>query len=377
MILVLELFLAGAVVLWLSVFGYPLALAAISRSRRRPSPGETALPPIAIVVPTLNEESLIAGKLADLAAIDYPFDRQTVLVVDGGSRDRTCEIVEGEMSANPRVRLLRLGCSAGQADQVAQALQRLAHEIVVITDADARLEASCVRELVAELTVDPELAVAGALIRPHTGLVEERLYWWALNHLWWLEGEALSSAMVSGACYAVRASAVPASCGRMRALDVSLAARAAARGLRARLCRRARATEVRVPQNAREFVAFRRRRGGGYLEAILPRPGRSAPLRWRVARAMRLWHLRVVPLMAAALALPAALLLATPHWAWPVAAVAAFVAPAVVLLGTAGVLEGRHSWWRAGLAAARLIVLTWLALLALAPARPLPPEQTA
>jgi hypothetical protein len=81
--------------------------------------------------------------------------------------------------------------------------------------------------------------------------------------------------------------------------------------------------------------------------------------------------------MAAALALPAALLLATPHWAWPVAAVAAFVAPAVVLLGTAGVLEGRHSWWRAGLAAARLIVLTWLALLALAPARPLPPEQTA
>jgi hypothetical protein len=49
----------------------------------------------------------------------------------------------------------------------------------------------------------------------------------------------------------------------------------------------------------------------------------------------------------------------------------------VLLLGVGGVREGRDSWWRAGLAATRLIVLTWLALLALAPARPLPPEQTA
>jgi hypothetical protein len=183
--------------------------------------------------------------------------------------------------------------------------------------------------------------------------------------------------MVSGACYAIRASAVYAGCGQARALDVSLAAGASSRGLGARLCRRAGATEVRVPQSAREFVAFRRRRGGGYLEAILPAPGRRAPLRWRVARAMRLWHLLVVPRMALALAVPAALLLGTADWAWPLAALFAFVGPAIVLLGAAGVLEGRHPWWRAGLAAARLIVLTWLALLALAPARPIPPEQTA
>jgi cellulose synthase/poly-beta-1,6-N-acetylglucosamine synthase-like glycosyltransferase len=375
--MVLELFLAGAAVLWLSVFGYPLALAVLSRGRRRSPAAAAPLPAIAIVVPTLNEEPLIAAKLADLAGTDYPPERRTVLVVDGGSSDRTCALVEEEMERTAGLRLLRLERSAGQAEQVCLALEHLHHEIVVVTDADARLEPGCVRALVDELRDDPGLAVAGAVVRPHTALLEERLYWRALNHLWWLEGEALSSAMVSGACYAVRASVVPPSCRSARALDVSLAAGAAARGLAARLCRTARATEVRVPQSTGEFVAFRRRRGPGYLHALLPAPGHGAPARWRVARAMRLWHLLVVPRMAAALALPALALLSTPHWEWPLMALLAFLGPALVVLGAAGASEGARPWWRSGLAAARLVALTWMALLPLAPLRPLPPERPA
>lgn len=375
--MVLDLFLAGAVVLWLSVFGYPLALAALSRARRHATVADGPLPPIAIVVPTLNEEPLIDGKLADLAHTDYPADLQTVVVVDGGSRDRTCERVERQIARTPALSLLRLERSVSQADQVAQALKTLSDKIVVITDADARLDPSCIRELVRALVADPHLAIAGAMVRPHTDLLEESLYWRALNQLWWLEGEALSSAMVSGACYAVRASAVPAGCRDARALDVSLAAGVAARGMAARLCRGALATEVRVPTSAREFVAFRRRRGGGYLHEILPAPDRSAPLRWRVARAMRLWHLVVVPRMAAVLALVAVLLLATPDRVWPLAALLAFVLPAVVALAASGAIEGGRSWWRVGLAAARLLALTWVALLALAPPPPLRREQTA
>jgi hypothetical protein len=145
----------------------------------------------------------------------------------------------------------------------------------------------------------------------------------------------------------------------------------------ARLCRAARAMEVRVPQNAREFVTFRRRRGRGYLHEILPRPGRRAPLRWRVARAMRLWHMLVAPVMALALALAAASLLATEHWRWPLLALLAYSLPVLALLGTAGRLTGRPPWWRLGVAGARLVVLTWLALLALVPGRSLRPEPTA
>ena len=374
--MVLDLFLAGAAVLWLSVFGYPLALAAMCR-RRRTAPTEVTLPAIAIVVPTLNEEQLIAGKHADLALTDYPAGWWTAVVVDGGSTDRTCDLVEREMRAGGAVRLLRLPRSAGQADQVCQALASLPHDIVVVTDADARLEPGCIQQLVRELLLDPGLAVAGALVRPHTALLEERLYWRVLTHRWWLEGEALSASMVSGACYAVRASTVRPGSRDARALDVRLAASAAGRGLGARLCRAARAMEVRVPQNAREFVTFRRRRGRGYLHEILPRPGRRAPLRWRVARAMRLWHLLGAPAMALALALAAARLLATEHWRWPLLALIAYGLPVLALLGAAGRPAGGPPWWRLWVAAARLLVLTWLALLALVPARPLRPEPTA
>jgi len=49
----------------------------------------------------------------------------------------------------------------------------------------------------------------------------------------------------------------------------------------------------------------------------------------------------------------------------------------VLALAVSGALGGPRSWWRVGLAATRLLVLTFLALLALAPAPPLRREQTA
>jgi hypothetical protein len=335
------------------------------------------LPAIAIVVPTLNEERLIAGKLADVARTDYPGDRHIVVVVDGGSLDRTCDVVEREMALGSPVRLLRLTGSSGQADQVGHALSQLPHEIVVVTDADAILDPTCIRELVCELLGDPELALAGAVVRPQSGLLEERLYWSALNRLWWLEGEALSSATVSGACYAVRARTVLPRCREARALDVSLAAAAAARGLAVRQCRKARATEVRAPQSAREFVTFRRRRGRGYLDEILPATASGAPLRWRVARAMRLWQLLVAPRVALGLVALAALLLATPHWQWAVLMLVVFAAPALALLGAAPRLGRHETWWRRSLAAGRLLMLTWAALLALSPSPRVRPGEVA
>ncbi|HEY7510799.1 MAG TPA: glycosyltransferase [Vicinamibacteria bacterium] len=369
--MILNLFVTGMVVLWLSIFGYPLALALMRRRRAAASP-DGALPAVAVVVPTRNEEPLIAAKLDDLARSDYPSERTTVLVVDGGSTDRTCAAVEDRSG----VGLLRLPSSTGQADQVFAALAVLPHEIVVVTDADARLEPSCIRELVLEMMRDPQLGVAGALVRPETTLLEERLYWWALTRLWWLEGEALSAAMVSGACYAVRTSAVRGGARASRALDATLAAGASAGGMAARLCPAARATEVRVPRSPREFVAFRRRRGAGYLHEILRAGGAAAPLRWRVARAVRLWQMLVVPWIAAALAAAAAVLLGTPEWQWPLLAAAAFALPALAVLTLTGPLEQRPPWWRLALGAARAVALTWLSL-ALLRARPLVREQAA
>jgi cellulose synthase/poly-beta-1,6-N-acetylglucosamine synthase-like glycosyltransferase len=269
-------FLAAAAVLWASVFGYiALLLAMAIRSRTARSPGATAgrtageLPAIAVVVPVRNEETLIAAKLADLRRTDYPANRMVTIVVDGGSTDRTAALVEAERARGAAVELVRVEGARGKAEQLNAIFDRLHPDAVIVTDVDAALDPGCIRALIDALRADPRTAIVGARIRPATSLLEERIHWWLLSSLWWLEGEALGAGAVSGVCYAIRPSAfvpLPADC---TAEDIRLALDVCARGSSVRLCRTALATELRVPQTVREFLLFRRRRGGGYVRELL------------------------------------------------------------------------------------------------------------
>ncbi len=63
-------------------------------------------PTISFVVAALDEEAAIGACVRSLLDQDYPADRIEVAVVDGGSRDRTREVVAAMAAADPRVRLL-------------------------------------------------------------------------------------------------------------------------------------------------------------------------------------------------------------------------------------------------------------------------------
>lgn len=361
-------FLTTATILWLTVFGYVAVLLILAW--RRGSGADPScvscdgLPSIAVVVPVRNEERFVAGKLADLRRSDYPADRVTTVFIDGGSTDATAALVEAECSSHAGLSLVRVGHARGKSDQLNAVLPSLRQDIVVVTDVDSELEPSCLRSLVESLLAHPETDVVGARIRPATALLEERIHWWLLNSLWWLEGEALGNAQVSGVCFAIRSGAVSPLPSDCTAEDVRFGLLAGARGRDVRLCRRALATELRVPQTAGEFLTFRRRRGTGYLRELRRVRPAAAPLRWHIVQALRLYHFFVMPLVAAGVAAAALVLLATAHWHWPLLAAAAFAAPAIAALFASTTLgEGRR--WRLGLAAGRLAGLTWLSLLAL------------
>lgn len=363
----LACFLTLAVLLWVSSIGYlcMLACLALWRTQRDQDPG--ACPPIAMIIPTLNEERQILGKLADLRLTDYPRERMTVLIVDGGSRDRTVELIEEAIRRGEAVRLLSVPEARSKAEQVNRALGQISEDLVVITDADARLAPSCVREMVDGLSRDPSTALLGAVVRPDTPLLEERLHWRFVNWLWWLEGEGLSSAMISGVCYALRRSAVDPLAVDAATEDVHLALAAGARGRRVRLCRRALATEVRVPHDAGELLAFRNRRGANYLRELRRRTVTAgAPVGWRIARRIRLWHFLATPILGLLLAVTALYLLWTPHWHWPILAFSAFAAPALAALYASSAMTVASSpVWVLGMAALRLAGLTWIVLLSL------------
>ena len=72
---------------------------AMERSERRE-------PYISVVIPVYNEERHIEACLASVLDQDYPADRYEVIVADGGSDDRTREIVAEIATRHPNVRLI-------------------------------------------------------------------------------------------------------------------------------------------------------------------------------------------------------------------------------------------------------------------------------
>ena len=61
---------------------------------------------LAIIIPTLNEENFISKCLDSVIVQTYPFERMDIMVVDGGSTDKTCEIVQEYHKKYANIRLL-------------------------------------------------------------------------------------------------------------------------------------------------------------------------------------------------------------------------------------------------------------------------------
>ncbi len=361
-------FMILAAALWLGTLGYALVLQLLSLARRTAGPVAAGpLPALAVVVPVRNEEALAEGKLRDLLSTDYPADLLRIVVVDGGSNDRTVDLVTGVMRTDARISLVHADHAPGKASQLNHALEHVAEDVVVVTDVDARLHPSALRELVRLLQGAPDTAMAGAVVSPAASMPEERAYWWFLNRIWWLEGEVLGAAMVSAACYAIRRSHCPRFPDDVHCDDAFLTSAIGARRARVRLCLAAKATELRVPHTVAETLRFRVRRGHGYLRElrrVRPQPG--SPAGWRIARAFRLFQFQVAPSLACVLAAVAPFLLAHGAWTCVASATGAFIAGALLFLGpprTTAMPRSFAGWPRRTVAGIHAAGLTWISLL--------------
>ncbi|MFC2165271.1 glycosyltransferase [Acidobacteriota bacterium] len=361
------IFIGISTLLWLSVYGYFLILWVIANRKLYPDQEIKNFPDITAVIPTLNEEEFILSKLEDLKSTDYPADCMNILVVDGGSTDKTPELVEREIESGEKVQLLRLYGSRGKSDQIRHAVDNVSTDIIVINDADSILEASCIKELVSHLILNPKLAVVGATVEPDSTLLEERIHWRFLNLIWWLEGRALSAASICGVCYAFRHEKVIPSDQDVRAEDIHLALKASSRGHHVHICHKAHAIETRVPQTVAEFIKFRRRRGRSYISELLGTKNyRHAPYAFQLGHLMRLWHYFIVPKIGIGIALLSLALLFSPYRIWLIPSFIGLAAPALILILASSIASGeKFRWFKLCWASVRLFVLTSIALLAL------------
>jgi glycosyltransferase involved in cell wall biosynthesis len=110
----------------------------------------TTQPTVTILVPMRNEEAFIAACLASLRAQDYPADLLDILVLDGDSTDRSCEIVAAVAADDPRVRLLP-NPRRTQAAAMNLGVEAATGEIIVRADAHATYGPSYVPTIIEHL----------------------------------------------------------------------------------------------------------------------------------------------------------------------------------------------------------------------------------
>jgi cellulose synthase/poly-beta-1,6-N-acetylglucosamine synthase-like glycosyltransferase len=187
--------------------GYLGLLAAWARVERPPAldePPAGPLPTVSLVIAAHDEEQVIAAKVANALALDYPADRLEILVGCDGCTDRTAAVAREAGGA--RVRVLELQPRAGKASVLARLVPAASGDIVVLTDANVMLEPGAVRAL-ARRFQDPAVgAVVGRLrLRNPTSLeFEEGLYWKYETLLKYLEGKRGCVLGANGGLYAIR-----------------------------------------------------------------------------------------------------------------------------------------------------------------------------
>jgi glycosyltransferase involved in cell wall biosynthesis len=203
------LFAMAAALVGYTYVGFPMLVLLRSRVRPRDHRSEPITPRVSLIVAARNEERVIAGRIENALALDYPHDLFEVIVASDGSDDATVELVRA--FDDPRVRVLDLP-RVGKDGALAAAAEAASGQILVFSDANSHYAPDALRKLVAPFA-DPTVGgVAGdQRYLPANGgeasvAQGERGYWDLDRALKLAESRAGNVISATGAIYAVRRS---------------------------------------------------------------------------------------------------------------------------------------------------------------------------
>src|SRR5499425_1766571 len=156
-------FWAAAVLLAQTYFLYPLWLLVLARMKRgeRSAPARPQVwPTVSLVVAAHDEAECIEEKLRNSLALDYPRDRLEVLIGSDGSTDATDAIVRA--NPDPRVHL-SAAPRAGKTSVLNRCIPAARGDIVVLSDANTRIDPGALQALVRHFEDAEVGAVCGRL----------------------------------------------------------------------------------------------------------------------------------------------------------------------------------------------------------------------
>lgn len=200
------LFWSAAILVAYTYFLFPLLLFLRGIFTPRSYASADLSPHVSLIIAAYNEASVIAAKLDNILALDYPRDRLEVLVVSDGSDDGTNEIVRGY--AGRGVKLLALP-RQGKAAALNAAVAAASGEILVFSDANSMYASDAILALVRPFADAQVGGVAGNqryLSTKTAGPTDagEKSYWGFDRKLKQFQSRAGHTTSATGAIYAIR-----------------------------------------------------------------------------------------------------------------------------------------------------------------------------
>ena len=206
--LALVVFWTSAAAVAYAYVAYPMLLAVAARLFGvRPEPPAVAdsdLPSVTLLIAVNNEAEIIAARLENAVAIDYPRDRFAIVVASDGCTDGTDAIVK--TFASRGVTLDTLQERRGKAATLNRVIPTLTSDVLVLSDGNTFTEPDSVRQL-ARWFVDPSVGVVCGklvLVDRATGHNVDGLSWRIETALKDREAQLGAINGVNGAIYALR-----------------------------------------------------------------------------------------------------------------------------------------------------------------------------
>ena len=206
------LFWAMLLIVFYTYLGYGILLYFIIRLKRffkgKPMktvlPSDEELPTMTLMICAYNEEDVVAEKMVNTLALNYPRDKFRIMWVTDGSNDRTNELLK----AYPEVDIVFSPERRGKTAALKHGLRELKTRYVAFTDANTMINPNALREI-ARLFMDPTVGcVSGekrvaARKEGEMAAEGEGLYWRYESTLKKWDSELYSAMGAAGELYAV------------------------------------------------------------------------------------------------------------------------------------------------------------------------------
>ncbi|MBQ9649881.1 MAG: glycosyltransferase family 2 protein [Prevotella sp.] len=206
------LFWACLLIVFYTYIGYGILLYIIIRLRRlfKGNPQKTVLPQdeelptMTLMICAYNEEDVVAEKMENTQALDYPKDKLRIMWVTDGSNDRTNEL----LTAYPEVDIVFSPERRGKTAALKHGLRELQTRYVAFTDANTMINPGALREI-ARLFGDPTVGCVSGEKRVaarkagEMAAEGEGLYWRYESTLKRWDSELYSAMGAAGELYAI------------------------------------------------------------------------------------------------------------------------------------------------------------------------------